>query len=65
MRAVDPVSSVTQASRELFGNIPPGSTVPDAWSLQHPVPYTLLWVVLILGVFVPLATRQYKRAASR
>ena len=61
----NPVSSVTQASRELFGNIPPGSTVPDAWSLQHPVLYTLLWVVLILGVFVPLATRQYKRAASR
>ena len=59
------VSSVTQAARELFGNIPPGAAVPDAWSLQHPVVYTLLWVVIILGVFIPLATRQYKRAASR
>ncbi len=68
LRAVaewNPVSSLTQASRELFGNLGPHATVPDVWSLQHPVLYTLLWVGLILAVFVPLATRQYKRAASR
>lgn len=61
----NPVSSVTQAIRELFGNLGPGATVPDVWSLQHPVLYTLLWVVLILVVFVPLSTRQYERDASR
>ncbi len=61
----NPVSSVTQASRELFGNVAPGAIVPDVWSLQHPVLYTLLWIALILVVFVPLATRQYIRAASR
>ena len=61
----NPVSSVTQAARELFGNTSPGVPVPDAWSLQHPVLYTLVWVVIILAVFVPLATRQYARAASR
>jgi ABC-2 type transport system permease protein len=61
----NPVSSVTQAARELFGNIPPGVTAPDVWSLQHPVLYTLIWAGIILAVFVPLATRQYKRAASR
>ena len=61
----NPVSAVTQASRELFGNLGANATVPDVWSLQHPVLYTLLWVVIILAVFVPLATRQYKRAASR
>jgi ABC-2 type transport system permease protein len=35
----NPVSSVTQAARELFGNINPQAPPPDAWSLQHPVVY--------------------------
>ncbi len=61
----NPVSSVTQAARVSFGNTVPGAGVPDAWSLQHPVLYTLIWVVLILVVFVPLSIRQYQRAASR
>jgi len=61
----NPISAVTQAARELFGNIPAGATAPDVWSLQHPVLYTVIWAILILLVFVPLATRQYKRAASR
>jgi ABC-2 type transport system permease protein len=61
----NPVSAVTQAARELFGNIGPGTPPPEVWSLQHPVLYTLLWVVLILAVFVPLSVRQYVRAASR
>jgi ABC transporter DrrB family efflux protein len=61
----NPVSSVTQAARELFGNLPPGYPEPTAWSLQNPVLYTLIWVVLLLAVFVPVAIRLYKRAASR
>jgi ABC-type multidrug transport system permease subunit len=61
----NPVSAVTQATRDLFGNaggMPPQS---DAWSMQHPALYTLLWVVIILVVFVPLSTRQYRIASSR
>ncbi len=68
LRAVaewNPVSSVTQAARELFGNVAAGAPEPTVWSLQHPVAYTLLWVALILAVFVPLAVRQYQRASSR
>ncbi len=61
----NPVSALTQAARELFGNVGADVPVPDVWSLQHPVLYTLLWVALILAVFVPLAVRQYKRASSR
>jgi ABC transporter DrrB family efflux protein len=61
----NPVSSVTQAARELFGNTNPKATVPDYWSLQHPVLYTLGWVALLLVVFIPLSVLQYKRAASR
>jgi ABC transporter DrrB family efflux protein len=61
----NPVSSVTQAARELFGNTSPAYPPPQAWPMQHPVVYTLLWVVLLLVVFVPLAVGQYKRASSR
>ncbi len=61
----NPVSAVTQAARELFGNLPPNYPEPTSWPLQNPIVYTLLWVVLLLAVFVPLAVRQYKRASSR
>jgi ABC-2 type transport system permease protein len=62
--AWNPVSAITQAARELFGNT--ALVAPsDAWALQHPVVYTLVWVVIILVVFVPLTNLQYRRAASR
>ncbi|MGI8667705.1 MAG: ABC transporter permease [Jatrophihabitans sp.] len=61
----NPVSAVTQAARQLFGNTAPNSVVPDYWSLRHPATYTLIWVVLLLLIFVPLSVRQYRKAASR
>jgi ABC-2 type transport system permease protein len=61
----NPVSAVTQAARELFGNTSPLAPPPQAWPIQNPVLYTLLWAGVILAVFVPLATWQYQRAASR
>lgn len=60
----NPVSSITAAARQLFGN--DALTAPaTAWPLQHPVVYTLLWSAVILVVFVPLTTWQFRRAASR
>ena len=61
----NPVSTVTQARAQLFGNTGTAPLPDSPWSLHHPVIYTLLWVVGILVVFVPLSVRQYKRAASR
>ena len=61
----NPVSSVTQAAREQFGNVLPGTPEPTAWPLQNPVLYTLIWALLILAVFVPLANAQYRRSTSR
>jgi ABC transporter DrrB family efflux protein len=61
----NPVSALTQAVRELFGNTSDAVPVPDVWSMQHPALYTLLWVVLILLVFVPLSIRQYRLSTSR
>jgi ABC-2 type transport system permease protein len=60
----NPVSAVSQAVREAFGNtgdLPP----PEVWSLRNPVAYTLIWVGIILAIFVPLSVRQYNKAASR
>ncbi|PWJ56123.1 ABC transporter efflux protein, DrrB family [Quadrisphaera granulorum] len=60
----NPVSAVTQASRELFGN-PSLVDTGAAWPLQHPVLYTLVWAFVLVAVFLPLATRQFKRSAAR
>ncbi len=60
----NPVSAVTQAARELFGNVPPGTPVPDVWPLQNPVLYTLIWSMLIILVFAPLAVHRYNRVRS-
>ncbi|MEA2434148.1 MAG: type transport system permease protein [Actinomycetota bacterium] len=60
----NPVSSVVQAVREAFGNtgdFPPA----EAWSLGHPLLYSLIWIGLILAVFIPLSVRQYNKAAMR
>jgi ABC-2 type transport system permease protein len=59
------VSAVTQAARNLFGNINPAAPVPEAWSMQNPELYTLIWVGIILAIFVPLSVWQYKRDATR
>ncbi|KRE62505.1 ABC transporter permease [Nostocoides sp. Soil756] len=61
----NPVSSVTQSARELFGNTNPAFPPPEVWPLQHPVLYSLLWSVAVLVVFVPLSIRQYQRTTSR
>lgn len=62
----NPVSAVTQAARDLFGNANPiPGPDPTAWPLQHPELYTLIWSAAILVVFIPLANAQYRKATSR
>ncbi|MDX3762653.1 ABC transporter permease [Streptomyces mirabilis] len=58
----NPFSATVQACRQLFGNLPAGYPVPDAWPMQHPVWASLLWSVLIVVVFRTLAVRKYRRA---
>ncbi len=62
----NPISTVTQSARELFGNIPPGGGLQTpSWALQNPELYTLIWSAVILAIFIPLANAQYKRSTSR
>jgi ABC-type polysaccharide/polyol phosphate export permease len=61
----NPVSTVTQAARELFGNIPAGIPEPAAWPLAHPVLYALIWTVIIIAIFAPLSIRRFARKRLR
>ena len=61
----NPVSAITQAAREAFGNTSPKLPPADVWPMQHPVPYSLIWIVLILAAFIPLSVRQYRRTTAR
>jgi ABC-2 type transport system permease protein len=61
----NPISSLTQAVRVRFGNLPAGTPEPTAWPLQHPALYSLLWALALIIVFAPLATRLYQRAGAR
>lgn len=56
----NPISSLVQAVRELWGNTPPVG--PDAaLPLQHPVLATFLWTIAITAVVAPLALRTFQR----
>jgi ABC transporter DrrB family efflux protein len=63
LRAVaewNPVSALTQACRELWGNGLPAP--PDAaWPLQHPVAVSIAWSFLLTAVFAPLAVAAFRR----
>jgi ABC transporter DrrB family efflux protein len=56
----NPISSLVQAVRQLWGNTPPVGG-DAALPLQHPVLSTLIWTVLITLVVAPLAIRTFRR----
>jgi ABC-2 type transport system permease protein len=61
----NPVTTLSDALRELFGN-PNTPTQPgDAWSIAHPVAYTWLWIIGVVVVCAPVAVRVYQRATAK
>jgi ABC-2 type transport system permease protein len=56
----NPVSAVTAAVRDLFGNPNPSASI-SAWPMQHPVEAAILWSLAILVVFAPLAAFLFRR----
>ncbi len=61
----NPVSAVTQAARNLFGNTSPLAPPPDVWPMQNPELYTMIWVVVLVAVFAPLSVRLYRQVSTR
>jgi ABC-2 type transport system permease protein len=59
----NPVSAVTAAARELFGNPNPSAAI-QAWPMQHPVAASLLWSAAILLACAPLAAALYRRRTT-
>ncbi|MEW6582687.1 MAG: ABC transporter permease [Actinomycetota bacterium] len=61
----NPVTAMSEALRDLFGN--PGADFGAAapWSIRHPVLYSVIWIGVIVAVCAPLAIRAYQRTLSR
>ena len=56
----NPVSALTQACRELWGNGLP-APADAAWPLQNPVAVSVGWSLLLTAVFAPLAIAAFRR----
>jgi ABC transporter DrrB family efflux protein len=54
----NPFSALTGATRELFGN--PNPFAAGSWPGEHPILLSVLWTVVLLAVFAPLAVRRYR-----
>ncbi|MBM2619515.1 ABC transporter permease [Actinoplanes sp. LDG1-06] len=60
----NPVSAIVTGVRELWGN-PVGYGDDPSWPLRHPVPVSLITLIVLLLIIVPLATRAYRSAAAK
>ena len=58
----NPVSALTAATRDLWGN--PNPFASTGFPAEHPVLLSLIWSVIIIGIFAPLAIHRY-RSISR
>jgi ABC-2 type transport system permease protein len=60
----NPVSSLVQSARRLFGN--EGTTpVPDVWTQQNALATVLIGIAVMLVVFVPWSVRKFASISSR
>ena len=56
----NPVSALTQACRELWGNGPPAAA-DAAWPLQNPIVVSIGWSIVLTAIFAPLALAAFAR----
>ena len=59
----NPISAIAAACRELFGNPNPSESI-DVWPMQHPVAAAILWSLIFIAVFAPLAVHLYRKRAE-
>ena len=59
----NPVSAVVAGTRVLWGNPNPSGRI-QAWPMQHPVWAALIWSVVLLAIFAPLAAHFFKRRTT-
>jgi ABC transporter DrrB family efflux protein len=56
----NPVSALTQACRQLWGNAP-AAPADAAWPLQHAILMSVVWAVVLTAIFAPLALSAFRR----
>jgi hypothetical protein len=57
----NPLSATVTATRELFGNpVARG----DSWVAEHAVLMAVVWPIVLVAVFLPLAVRRYQRLST-
>lgn len=61
----NPISTLSDALRELFGNPNTPTVAGDPWSIANPVAYTWIWIVGIVIVCAPIAVRLYSRSIAK
>lgn len=62
--AWNPVSSTANAIRELFATPGVGTGEPSYWIDGHAMLGAVVWPVLIMVIFVPLAIRQFQNLSK-
>lgn len=60
----NPISAIVAAARQLFGNEGQSLIQSDAWPMEHPVAAAVLWCLIIVAIFAPLAVRKYKQTTN-
>lgn len=58
----NPVSALSAATRELWGN--PNPYGSGGFPSEHPALLTVIWVVIIVAIFAPLGVRKYRALSS-
>jgi ABC transporter DrrB family efflux protein len=61
----NPITTLSDALRELFGNPNTPAAAGDPWSIANPVAYTWIWIVGIVIVCAPIAVRLYSRSIAK
>jgi ABC-2 type transport system permease protein len=54
----NPVSALTAATRQLWGN--PNPFAAEGFPAENPILLTLVWIAVLLAVFIPLGVRSYR-----
>lgn len=60
----NPVSTMVAACRELFGLENQFGATAGSFPSEHPLTTSLIYIVVIMVIFIPLALRKYKRSAA-
>ncbi|MFI6941209.1 ABC transporter permease [Streptomyces sp. NPDC050418] len=58
----NPMSATATATRELFGN--DGGIPSSSWASEHAMPLAVVWPVVLVAVFFPLAVRRFARLSK-